>query len=81
MTIDPRSPDFAANAEAMRAQVAEIRALAERASLGGGEVARKRHLSRGKLLPRPRVEALLDPGTPFLEFSQLAAHGTLANYV
>ncbi len=81
MTIDPRSPDFAANAEAMRAQVAEIRALAEHASLGGGEVARKRHLSRGKLLPRARVEALLDPGTPFLEFSQLAAHGMYGNEV
>ena len=75
MTVDPRSPEFATNAEAMRAQVAEIRALAEHAALGGGEVARKRHLSRGKLLPRARVEALLDPGTPFLEFSQLAAHG------
>ena len=81
MTIDPRSPDFAANAEAMRAQVAEIRALAEHASLGGGEAARKRHLSRGKLLPRARVEALLDPGTPFLEFSQLAAHGMYGNEV
>ena len=81
MTIDPRSPDFAANAAAMRAQVAEIRALAEHASLGGGEVARKRHLSRGKLLPRARVEALLDPGTPFLEFSQLAAHGMYGNEV
>ena len=81
MTIDPRSPDFAANAEAMRAQIAEIRALAEKAALGGGEIARKRHLSRGKLLPRARVEALLDPGTPFLEFSQLAAHGMYGNEV
>ena len=53
--IDPRSPDFAANAQAMREQVAEIRAHAERAAVGGGEVARKRHLSRGKLLPRARV--------------------------
>ncbi len=81
MTIDPRSPDFATNAEAMRQQVAEIRALAEHASLGGGEVARKRHLSRGKLLPRDRIEKLLDPGTPFLEFSQLAAHGMYGNEV
>jgi len=74
-TIDPRSPDFAANAQAMREQVAEIRALAEKIALGGGEATRKRHLSRGKLLPRDRIEALLDPGTPFLELSQLAAHG------
>ncbi len=81
MTIDPRSPEFAANAEAMRAQVAEIRALAEKAALGGGETTRKRHLARGKLLPRDRIEALLDPGTPFLELSQLAAHGMYGNEV
>jgi len=74
-TIDPRSPDFAANAQAMRAQAAEIRALAEKVALGGGEATRQRHLSRGKLLPRDRIEGLLDPGTPFLELSQLAAHG------
>ena len=80
-TIDPRSPDFAANAQAMREQVAEIRSHAEQVALGGGEVARKRHLSRGKLLPRQRIEALLDPGTPFLELSQLAAHGMYNNEV
>jgi 3-methylcrotonyl-CoA carboxylase beta subunit len=79
--IDPRSPDFAANAQSMREQVAEIRSHAEKVSLGGGEVARKRHLSRGKLLPRQRIEALLDPGTPFLELSQLAAHGMYNNEV
>jgi 3-methylcrotonyl-CoA carboxylase beta subunit len=80
-TVDPRSQDFAANAQAMGEQVAEIRAHAEKVSLGGGEVARKRHLSRGKLLPRQRIEALLDPGTPFLELSQLAAHGMYGNEV
>ena len=41
---------------------------------GGGEAARKKHVARGKLLPRDRVQMLLDPGTPFLEFSQLAAY-------
>ena len=80
-TIDPRSPDFAANAQAMRDQAAEIRSLAEKAAQGGGEATRKRHLSRGKLLPRDRIEALLDPGTPFLELSQLAAHGMYNNEV
>ena len=73
--IDPRAPDFAANAVAMREQAAEIRLLAAKVALGGGETSRQRHLSRGKLLPRDRIEGLLDPGTPFLELSQLAAHG------
>src|SRR6202043_925020 len=50
-------------------------------SLGGGEASRTRHVSRGKLLPRDRIEALLDPGTPFLELSQLAAHGMYGNAV
>src|SRR3989344_6618568 len=45
-----------------------------RAALGGSEKARERHVSRGKLLPRDRVERLLDPGSPFLEIGQLAAH-------
>ena len=48
---------------------------AERVRLGGGEVARARHVGRGKLLPRDRVRALLDPLSPFLEIGQLAAHG------
>jgi 3-methylcrotonyl-CoA carboxylase beta subunit len=72
---DPRSAAFRANAEAMAALVADLRAESARAALGGGEKSRQRHLSRGKLLPRDRIEALLDPGTPFLELSALAAHG------
>jgi 3-methylcrotonyl-CoA carboxylase beta subunit len=52
-----------------------LRALAARISLGGPEESRAKHLARGKLLPRDRVEKLLDPGTPFLEIGQLAAHG------
>jgi 3-methylcrotonyl-CoA carboxylase beta subunit len=72
---DPRSENFRANAEAMAALVADLRAEVDRVRLGGGEAARARHLARGKLLPRDRVRVLIDPGSPFLEFSQLAAHG------
>jgi 3-methylcrotonyl-CoA carboxylase beta subunit len=73
--LDPRSEPFRANADAMAALVADLREQAARVAGGGGEAARNRHLGRGKLLPRARVAALLDPGTPFLECSQLAAHG------
>ncbi|MBX6375215.1 MAG: methylcrotonoyl-CoA carboxylase [Acetobacteraceae bacterium] len=74
-TLDLRAPEVRANAEAMRALVADLRALADRVRLGGGEEARRRHLSRGKLLPRDRIRALIDPVSPFLEIGQLAAHG------
>ncbi|RYE94777.1 MAG: methylcrotonoyl-CoA carboxylase [Myxococcales bacterium] len=73
--LDPQSADFRANAAAMRTLVADLRARAERVGQGGGETARARHVARGKLLPRERVERLLDPGTPFLEIGQLAALG------
>jgi len=73
--LDPRAESFRANAEAMATLVADLRAKTARVAEGGGEAARTRHLARGKLLPRERVEALLDPGTPFLELSQLAANG------
>jgi 3-methylcrotonyl-CoA carboxylase beta subunit len=73
--LDPRAESFRANAEAMATLVADLRAKTARVAEGGGEAARTRHLARGKLLPRERVEALLDPGTPFLELSQLAAKG------
>src|SRR5579883_3592297 len=73
--IDTRSDTFKRNAEAMRALVADLKARTDKVRLGGGEESRKRHLSRGKLLPRERVRALLDPGSPFLELSPLAAHG------
>jgi 3-methylcrotonyl-CoA carboxylase beta subunit len=72
--INPRSSEFAANAEKMRAAVDDLKALVGRISQGGGEKARQRHLDRGKLLPRDRIEVLLDPGSPFLELSQLAAY-------
>ncbi len=74
-SIDPRSEAFRNNTASMAALVADLRKTAARAALGGGEAARTRHLARGKLLPRERVANLLDPGTPFLELSQLAAHG------
>ena len=73
--VNTRSPEFAANAEAMRALVADLREQVARVSLGGNEGARAKHVARGKLLPRERVRMLLDPGSPFLEFSQLAARG------
>ena len=73
--IDARTPEARANRERMGGLVAELRGEVERIRQGGGEQARQRHLSRGKLLPRDRVRALIDPASPFLEFSQLAAHG------
>jgi 3-methylcrotonyl-CoA carboxylase beta subunit len=71
--IDNSSEVFQTNATHMRSLVDELRTSAEKISLGGGEEARKKHTARDKLLPRDRVTALLDPGSPFLEFSQLAA--------
>src|SRR3989442_4652453 len=59
----------------MAALAAALRARVERAARGGDEPARARHVSRGKLLPRERLRLLLDPGSPFLELSQLAAFG------
>ena len=73
--IDSRSPEFAANAARLRELVAELNAHLTRAALGGGDKARAKHTERGKLLPRERVRALLDPGSPFLELSALAASG------
>jgi 3-methylcrotonyl-CoA carboxylase beta subunit len=74
-TADPRSEAFRANAARMAGLVAELRATVEKVREGGGAVARKRHLDRGKLLPRERIRTLIDPASPFLEFSQLAAQG------
>jgi 3-methylcrotonyl-CoA carboxylase beta subunit len=73
--LDPRSPTFRANAEHMAALVATLRREVATVGKGGGEAARQRHTGRGKLLPRDRVHNLLDPGSPFLELSQLAAYG------
>jgi 3-methylcrotonyl-CoA carboxylase beta subunit len=72
---DTRSDGYRANAEAMAALVADLRQNADRVRQGGGETARQRHLSRGKLLPRDRVRGLIDRLSPFLEIGQLAAHG------
>jgi 3-methylcrotonyl-CoA carboxylase beta subunit len=80
-SIDPRTDDYRANADAMRALVADLRAIADRIRIGGGASARQRHLSRGKLLPRDRIRALIDPLSPFLEIGQLAGHGMYGDEV
>ena len=72
--IDPASEDFNANAAAMTAMVEDLRALSARIAQGGSSSAREKHVGRGKLLPRDRINGLIDPGSPFLEFSALAAH-------
>ena len=74
-TLDTESREFADNTEAMKGLVADLRAKLEAAMQGGSEEARTRHVTRGKLLARDRINLLLDPGTPFLELSPLAAHG------
>ena len=71
--LNPRSADFQANAGAMRTLVDDLKAQVQKVGAGGGEAARKKHMDRGKLLPRVRVQMLLDPGTPFLEVAPLAA--------
>ena len=73
--LKPRSAEFQANAAAMQALVQDLNVQIARSALGGGEVARAKHTGRGKLLPRERIQMLLDPGTPFLELSPLAAMG------
>ena len=68
-------PAAAANSDRNTALAEDLRARLAAAAQGGGERARQRHLARGKLLPRERVDALVDPGSPFLELSPMAAHG------
>jgi 3-methylcrotonyl-CoA carboxylase beta subunit len=77
--IQPRSAESQANAAALRAVVEDLRAKVREVSGGGGRAAREKHAARGKLLPRERVDRLLDPGTPFLEIGQLAAFGMYEN--
>src|SRR5664279_517341 len=72
---DPESDSFRRNVMAMAGLVAALRNERVTAAVGGPPAARDRHVSRGKLLPRDRVDALLDPGSPFLELSPMAAHG------
>jgi 3-methylcrotonyl-CoA carboxylase beta subunit len=74
-TIDPRAPEFLENHAQLQSLVDELHARLERIALGGGEKPRAKHLERGKLLPRDRITALLDPGSPFLEIAPLAAEG------
>jgi 3-methylcrotonyl-CoA carboxylase beta subunit len=73
--VDSRSGEYAVNSAAMRVLVEELRSRQAKTALGGGDAARAKHVGRGKLLPRDRVEMLLDPGAPFLELSSLAAFG------
>jgi 3-methylcrotonyl-CoA carboxylase beta subunit len=72
---DPRDPAYVANTHAQSALADELRRRLFQVARGGPERARERHVARGKLLPRDRVDTLLDPGSPFLELSPLAANG------
>jgi 3-methylcrotonyl-CoA carboxylase beta subunit len=73
--VNNRSEEFLANAAHMQGLVEDLEEKVAAVHKGGGEKYQKRHESRGKLLPRARIDALLDPGSAFLELSQLAAHG------
>jgi len=73
--LNTRSTEFVANAAAMRALTDDLNQKLQQVQLGGGEAARSKHLARGKLLPRDRVNQLLDTGSPFLEIAPLAALG------
>src|SRR5579872_1655304 len=73
--IDKQSETFRTNDAHNRALAEDLRARTATTALGGSESARQRHVTRGKLLPRERINRLLDPGSPFLEVGALAAHG------
>lgn len=77
--LNSRSADFLANATALQAVVDDLRVQLKKSAAGGGEKARAKHVARGKLPPRERVQMLLDPGTPFLELAPLAAHAMYLN--
>ena len=79
--INPASSEFATNRSAMLQQTGKLQALLARIHQGGGEQAQARHTGRGKLLPRERIDTLLDSGSPFLEISPLAAHGVYGEEV
>ena len=79
--LQPGSDSFEANRAAMQAQVDDLRATLEATARGGSDAARAKHSARGKLLVRERIDALLDPGSPFLEVAPLAAHGMYADPV
>lgn len=73
--LQPGSETFESNRAAMQAVVDDLHATLARTALGGNEAARAKHTARGKLLVRDRIDALLDPGSAFLEIAPLAAHG------
>ncbi len=77
--LNPRDANAIASRDAMQALVDDLNAKHANAALGGGEVTRAKHVARGKLLPRDRVQGLLDVGSPFLELSPLAAHDLYDN--
>ncbi|MCC5854889.1 MAG: methylcrotonoyl-CoA carboxylase [Idiomarina sp.] len=79
--VNPRDEAFLANAEAMREVVADLQTKAEQIKQGGGKSYQERHVSRGKLLARDRIQRLLDPGSPFLEIGQFAAWDVYDDYV
>ena len=72
--IDLRSADYQRNAKRIKSLVGDLQEKLEKTSIGGSKEARKKHVERGKLLTRERVNLVLDSGSPFLEFSQLAAY-------
>eukprot|EP01132_Coremiostelium_polycephalum_P002527 gene2527-3130_t len=72
--IDKNAPEFKDNVSSMNQIVSQLKQVIEKVKLGGGPKLNERHLSRGKMLPRQRIDSLIDPGSPFLEFSQLAGH-------
>ncbi len=76
--IDRRSEDFQANARAMEAQLGVLRDKLAAAAVGGSADARQRHIARGKLLARDRIDLLLDPGSPFLEMARSPRTGSTA---
>ncbi|MEO8653897.1 MAG: carboxyl transferase domain-containing protein, partial [Ramlibacter sp.] len=73
--LNPRSAEFQTYAAAMQALVDDLKVQVAKHAEGGGEIARAKHMARGKLSPRDRVRNLLDPGTPFLEVAPMAGHG------
>jgi len=77
--LNHRSAEFLANAAALQAAVDDLRVQLQKSAAGGGEKAMAKHVARGKLPPRQRVQMLLDPGTPFLELAPLAAHAMYLN--
>ena len=79
--LNVRSEDFKNNQAAMQNLVADLKTLAQKIALGGGEKAREKHIARGKLLPRERIDQLIDAGSAFLEIGQLAAYQVYADDV